>query len=67
MMLANAKCGCRLILIQKLRPIASLGTSAWIPYPLAQSITRLNADPGVASSILAQSHTLVEIDYEQKF
>ena len=25
---------------------------------------RLTADPGTASSILAQSHTFVEIDYE---
>ena len=53
--------------IPKFRPIALPGTSSWIPDPLALSIARLTADPGVASSILAQSHTLVEIDYEQKF
>ena len=35
-----------------------------IPGPLAQSITGLTADPGVASSILAQSHTFMEIDHE---
>ena len=37
---------------------------------VAQSVTclatdaKLTADPGVASSILARSHTFVEIDYE---
>ena len=31
---------------------------------VAQSVTCLTADPGVASSILAWSHTFVEIDYE---
>ena len=30
----------------------------------AQSVTCLTADPGVASSIPAQSHTFVEIDHE---
>ena len=31
---------------------------------VAQSVTCLTADPGVASSIPAQSHTFVEIDHE---
>ena len=31
--------------------------------PEAQSIESLNADPGVVSLILAQSHTFVEIDH----
>ena len=41
-----------------------------LPGRAAQSVTclvtdaSLTADPGVASSILARSHTLVEIDYE---
>ena len=35
-----------------------------IPGPLAQSVTRPTSDPGVASSILARSHTFVEIDHE---
>ena len=41
-----------------------------LPCCVAQSITclatdaSLTADPGVASLILAQSHTFVEIDYE---
>ena len=41
-----------------------------IPGRVAQSVTclatdvSLTADPGVASSILARSHTFVEIDHE---
>ena len=41
-----------------------------LPGRVAQSVTclatdaRLTAGPGVASSILAQSHTFVEIDHE---
>ena len=31
---------------------------------LAQSVTCLTADPGVASSILARSHSFVEIDHD---
>ena len=31
---------------------------------LAQSVRRLTADPGVASLILARSHTFMEIDHE---
>ena len=31
---------------------------------VAQSVASLNADPGVASSFLAQSHTFMEIDHE---
>ena len=31
---------------------------------VAQSVICLTADPGVASSILARSHTFVEIDHE---
>ena len=31
---------------------------------VAQSLTCLTADPGVTSSILAHSHTFVEIDHE---
>ena len=34
------------------------------PGPVAQSVTCLTADPGVASSIPARSHTFVEIDHE---
>ena len=35
-----------------------------LPGLLAQSVTHLTADPGVASLILARSHTYVEIDHE---
>ena len=35
-----------------------------IPDPLAQSVTRLTADPGVASSIPGRYHTFVENDHE---
>ena len=31
---------------------------------IAHSVTCLTVDPGIASSILAQSHTFVEIDHE---
>ena len=34
------------------------------PGPIAQSVVRLTADPGVGSLILAWSHTSVEIDHE---
>ena len=34
------------------------------PGPIAQSVTCLTADPGVVSSIQAQSHTFVKIDHE---
>ena len=34
------------------------------PGCVAQSVTRLNADPGVVSSIPAQSHNFMEIDHE---
>ena len=34
------------------------------PVPVAQSVTRLTTDPGVASLIPAQSHTFEEIDLE---
>ena len=43
---------------------------AYLPGHVAQSVTclatdaSLTADPGVANSILAQSHTFVEIDHE---
>ena len=42
----------------------------WIPGRVAQLVTclvtdaKLTADPGVASSIPARSHTFVEIDHE---
>ena len=36
----------------------------FLPGRIAQSVICLTADPGAASSILAQSHTLVEIDQE---
>ena len=48
----------------------SLITSFFLPGRVAQSVTclvtdaKLTADPGVASSILARSHTFVEIDHE---
>ena len=32
--------------------------------PIAQSVMCLTADPGVASSILALSHTFMKIDHE---
>ena len=35
-----------------------------VPGRVAQSVTCLTADPGVASSIPVQSHTFVEIDHE---
>ena len=35
-----------------------------VPGPVAQSVARGIADPGVVSSILAWSHTVVEIDRE---
>ena len=35
-----------------------------LPGRVAQSVTCLTADPGVASSIPARSHTFVEIDHE---
>ena len=41
-----------------------LMSSLEIPGLLAQSVACLTADPGVASSIPARSHTFVEIDYE---
>ena len=34
------------------------------PGPVVQSVASPTADPGVASSILTRSHTLVEIDHE---
>ena len=34
------------------------------PGCVVQSVTCLTADPGVANSIPAQSHTFMEIDYE---
>ena len=48
----------------------SVGFTRSLPGCIAQSVTclatdaKLTADPGVASSILAQSHTFVEIDHE---
>ena len=48
----------------------SIGTSHSIPGGIAQSVAclatdvSLTADPGVVSSISAQSHTFVEIDHE---
>ena len=33
-------------------------------WPHSQSVKSLTADPGVVSSILARSHTFVEIDLE---
>ena len=44
--------------------------SGHVPFHVAQSVTCLaedtclTADPGVTSSILARSHTFVEIDHE---
>ena len=38
--------------------------ASYIPSRIVQSVTCLSADPGVASLILAQSHTLVEINHE---
>ena len=35
-----------------------------LPGCVAQLVTCLTADPGVTSSIPAQSHTFVEIDHE---
>ena len=35
-----------------------------IPCLVGQSVASLTADPGVASSLLARSHTFVEIDHE---
>ena len=35
-----------------------------LPGHVAQSVTCLTADPGIASSIPARSHTFVEIDHE---
>ena len=35
-----------------------------MPGRVAQSVKCLTADPGVGSSILARSHTFVEIDHE---
>ena len=35
-----------------------------MPGPVAQSVASLIADPGVMSSIPAQPHTFVDIDYE---
>ena len=37
------------------------------PGPLVQSVTRLTADPGAASSIPAWSQTFLEIDHELIF
>ena len=34
------------------------------PGPVAQLVTSLTADPGVASSIPTRSHTFMEIDHE---
>ena len=51
-------------------PTAYPGVIIWIPARVAQSVTCLatdaclTADPGVASSIPARSHTFVEIDHE---
>ena len=36
----------------------------WSLDPIAQSVARLIADPGVVSSIPARSHTFMEIDHE---
>ena len=41
-----------------------LVTNFKIPGCEAQSVMSLTADPGVASSIPAQSHTFIEIDHE---
>ena len=47
-----------------------LGPNSFVPGRVAQSVTGLatdaclTADPGVASSIPARSHTFVEIDHE---
>ena len=40
------------------------GSLLFVPGQAAQSVTCLTADPGVATLILARSHTLVEIDHE---
>ena len=39
-------------------------STALYPAALAQSVICLTADPGVASSIPARSHTFMEIDHE---
>ena len=58
--------GCPFLFIEALHSI----TKVVLPGRVAQSVTCLatdaclTADPGVASSIPARYHTLVEIDYE---
>ena len=46
------------------RDLYSIETTIYITGCVAQSVTCLTADPGVASSILVRSHTFVEIDHE---
>ena len=51
-------------------PFKQIGPRSGLPGRVAQSVTclvtdaKLTADPGVASSIQARSHTFVEIDHE---
>ena len=53
-----------------IRYLCHLGNRVYMPGCVAQSVTclatdaKLIADPGVVSSILARSHTFVEIDHE---
>ena len=55
---------------ERTNPIRYLFTDIWVVGHVTQSVTclttdaRLTADPGVASSILARSHTFLEIDHE---
>ena len=57
-------------IFQELLPLTFTHTFDPVPGRVAQLVTclvtnaKLTADPGVASSIPAQSHTFVEIDHE---
>ena len=60
----------KLIWSNRVASYYSLPSPEWIPGRVAQLVTclatdaSLTADPGVASSIPARSHTFVEIDHE---
>ena len=57
----------RAMLLQCYNDLCSISVhvlSLFLPGRVAQSVKCLTADPGVASLILAWSHTFMEIDHE---
>ena len=57
-------CVCVLFEFRQFSPFFTLDFKVCVAGPCLATDASLTADPGVASSILAQFHTFVEIDHE---